>query len=63
MGLLIFWAAIKDKGLFIGPQEFLVGYSKAHKQPQSIARHSSNNSSSVFDFSLFWLFALNTLEL
>ena len=28
----------KDKDLFIGPQEFVVGYSKAPKQPQSSAR-------------------------
>ena len=27
-----------DKDLFIGPQEFVVGYSKAPKQPQSSAR-------------------------
>ena len=26
------------KDLFIGPQEFVVGYSKAPKQPQSSAR-------------------------
>ena len=25
----------KDKDLFIGPQEFVVGYSKAPEQPQS----------------------------
>ena len=29
----------KDKDLFIGPQEFVVGYSKAPEQPQSSARH------------------------
>ena len=28
----------KDKDSFIGPQEFVVGYSKAPKQPQSSAR-------------------------
>ena len=28
----------KDKDLFIGPQEFVVGYSKASEQPQSSAR-------------------------
>ena len=28
----------KDKDLFIGPQEFIVGYSKAPEQPQSSAR-------------------------
>ena len=28
----------KDKDLFIGPQEFVVGYSKAPEQPQSRAR-------------------------
>ena len=28
----------KDKDLFIGPQEFVVGYSKAPKQPLSSAR-------------------------
>ena len=28
----------KDKDPFIGPQEFVVGYSKAPKQPQSSAR-------------------------
>ena len=28
----------EDKDLFIGPQEFVVGYSKAHEQPQSSAR-------------------------
>ena len=27
----------KDKDLFIGPQEFVVGYSKAPEQPQSSA--------------------------
>ena len=27
------------KDLFIGPQEFVVGYSKAPEQPQSSARH------------------------
>ena len=32
----------KDKeDLFIGPQEFVVGYSKAPKQPQSSARPMS----------------------
>ena len=29
---------IKDKDLFIGPQEFVVRYSKAPEQPQSSAR-------------------------
>ena len=28
----------KDKDLFIGPQEFVVGYSKALEQPLSSAR-------------------------
>ena len=28
----------KDKDLFIGPQEFVVGYSKAPEKPQSSAR-------------------------
>ena len=28
----------KDKDLLIGPQEFVVGYSKAPEQPQSNAR-------------------------
>ena len=28
----------KDKDLFIGPEEFVVGYSKAPEQPQSSAR-------------------------
>ena len=28
----------KDKDLFIGPQEFVVGYSKAPEQPQSSPR-------------------------
>ena len=28
----------KDKDLFIGPQKFVVGYSKAPEQPQSRAR-------------------------
>ena len=28
----------EDKDLFIGPQEFVVGYSKAPEQPQSSAR-------------------------
>ena len=28
----------KDKDLFIGRQEFVVGYSKAPEQPQSSAR-------------------------
>ena len=35
----------KDKDLFIGPQEFVVGYSKAPEQPHSSARpicHSHN---------------------
>ena len=27
----------EDKDLFIGPQEFVVGYSKAPEQPQSSA--------------------------
>ena len=31
----------KDKDLFIGPQEFVVGYSKAPEQPQSSARPMS----------------------
>ena len=31
-------AIYKDKDLFIGPQEFVVGYSKAPEQPQSSAR-------------------------
>ena len=38
----------KDKDAFIGPQEFVVGYSKAPKQPQSSARpicHSHNMTS------------------
>ena len=30
--------AYKDKDPFIGPQEFVMGYSKAPKQPQSSAR-------------------------
>ena len=29
---------IRIKDLFIGPQEFVVGYSKAPEQPQSSAR-------------------------
>ena len=29
---------VKDKDLFIGLQEFVVGYSKAQEQPQSSAR-------------------------
>ena len=29
---------IRDKDLFIGQQEFVVGYSKAPEQPQSSAR-------------------------
>ena len=29
---------VKDKNLFIGPHEFVVGYSKAPEQPQSSAR-------------------------
>ena len=29
---------IKDKDLFIGPHEFVVGYSKASEQPQSSRR-------------------------
>ena len=28
----------KDKDLFIGPQEFAVGYSKAPEQPQNSTR-------------------------
>ena len=34
------WQQIRrrDKDLFIGPQEFVVGYSKAPEQPQSSAR-------------------------
>ena len=39
----------KDKDLIIGPQEFVVGYSKAPEQPQSSARplcHSHTMSSS-----------------
>ena len=28
----------KDNDLFIGPQEFVVGYSKAPEQPQSSAK-------------------------
>ena len=28
----------KDKDLFIGPQEYVVGYSEAPEQPQSSAR-------------------------
>ena len=31
-------AVIKDKDLFIGPQEFVVGYSKAPEQLQSSSR-------------------------
>ena len=30
--------SLKDKDLFIGPLEFVVGYSKAPEQPQSRAR-------------------------
>ena len=37
-GWLIVVHKDKDKDLFIGPQEFVVGYSKAPKQPQSSAR-------------------------
>ena len=33
----------KDKDLFIGPQEFVVGYSKAPEQPQSSARPSCHS--------------------
>ena len=36
-----YWSCYKDKedkDLFIGPQEFVVGYSKAPEQPQSSAR-------------------------
>ena len=33
--LLLFWGG---GDLFIGPQEFVVGYSKAPEQPQSSAR-------------------------
>ena len=29
---------LKDRDSFIGPQEFVVGYSNAHEQPQSSAR-------------------------
>ena len=41
----------KDKDLFIGPQEFVVGYSKAPEQPQSSARpichsHAMTNTGS-----------------
>ena len=32
------WDKDKDKDLFIGPQEFVVGYSKAPEQLQSSAR-------------------------
>ena len=32
------WLKDKDKDLFIGPQEFVVGYSKVPEQPQSSAR-------------------------
>ena len=32
------WREYKDKDLFIGPQEFVVGYSKAPEQLQSSAR-------------------------
>ena len=35
----------KDKDLFIGPQEFVVGYSKAPEQPQNSARHSHTMTS------------------
>ena len=31
--------------LFIGPQEFVVGYSKAPKQPQSSARPTCHSGS------------------
>ena len=34
----MFTSLNKDKDLFIGPQEFVVGYSKAPEQPQSSAR-------------------------
>ena len=40
-GLLVqMWLGLdkEDKDLFIGPQEFVVGYSKAPEQPQSSAR-------------------------
>ena len=37
--LFIFLVIVnKDKDLFIGPQEFVVGYSKAPEQPQNSAR-------------------------
>ena len=32
------WRRKEDKDLFIRPQEFVVGYSKAPEQPQSSAR-------------------------
>ena len=43
MGMFIFFISTvyikdKDKDLFIGPKEFVVGYSKAPEQPQSSAR-------------------------
>ena len=37
-GFFFFVFFYKDKDLFIGPQEFVVGYSKALEQPQSSAR-------------------------
>ena len=40
--LNVIWVHIKEEnvqGSFIGPQEFVVGYSKAPKQPHSSARH------------------------
>ena len=33
----------KDKDPFIGPQEFVVGYSMVSEQPQSSARHSCHS--------------------
>ena len=36
--IIVFKDKDKDKDLFIGPQEFVVGYSKAPEQPQSSAR-------------------------
>ena len=36
--LLCILTSNKKKDLFIGPQEFVVGYSKAPEQPQSSAR-------------------------
>ena len=38
VNLLLYKDKDKDKDLFIGPQEFVVGYSKAPEQPQSSAR-------------------------